>query len=474
MEVPSISKKLNYDAIFRSIIFLWSPGRETVLQDVFKLEAGHYIIVKDRHILKYQQYWQWPNYNPDEVNVQSSIEKIQQVLRASVNDQLIADVPVGAFLSGGLDSSLIVSMAKELGVSDLACFTIKSLELAGGNNDGFVDDLPYAQEVAKHLNVPLSIVETTPEILNFLPKMIYHLDEPQADVAPINVALICQLARSAGIKVLLSGAGGDDLFTGYRRHTAAHYEKYWSFIPQLVRAKMQNVARNIPKSNPLFRRISKAFSYAGETENQRLLSYFFWIDPNVVRGLFNDETQKLLSKNPMNFMLDELKNRTETNKIEKLLYLERKYFLTDHNFNYTDKMSMAHGVEVRVPFLDTRVVEAVSQLHVKLKQKKKQGKWILKQVAERYLPKFVIYRSKAGFGAPLRHWLKNDLKELVDEFLGEESLTKRNLFNPKAVESLIEKDRQGKEDYTYPIFSLLCIELWCRIFIDGEVTGVVD
>lgn len=469
MKVPSISKALNVDALFRTIVFLWSPGQETVLQHVHKLEAGHYLMVKDHKIIQCQRYWQWPTYDPESMDIKQSIQQIRSTLQASVCDQLVADVPVGSFLSGGLDSSLIVAMAKEAGVEDLPCFTIKSFNVGKGDNDGFVDDLPYAKKVAAAFNLPLHVIETQPDILNWLSLMIYHLDEPQADVAPINVALICKQARKLGIKVLLSGAGGDDLFTGYRRHTAVYYEKYWSYFPRWMRRLLQKIARSLPNVNSSCRRIAKAFYYAGLPENERLLSYFYWLDPAIARGLFIDKIQKQLSSNPMQFMLNDLKERPEKNKIEKMLYLERKYFLPDHNFNYTDKMSMAHGVEVRVPFLDHRVIGVVSRIHVKLKQKKQQGKWILKKVAEKYLPQDVIYRSKAGFGAPLRYWLKHDLKLLVDIVLSDENLARRNLFKPQAVRDLINQDRQNKADYSYPIFSLLCIELWCRIFIDGKV-----
>ena len=157
-----------------------------------------------------------------------------------------------------------------------------------------------------------------------------------------------------------------------------------------------------------------------------------------------------------------------------MLYLERRYFLVDHNFNYTDKMSMAHGVEVRVPFLDKRVVEVAASLDVNMKQRGKEGKWILKKMAGRYLPKSIIYRPKSSFGAPLRRWLKHDLKPLVDDLLSEASLQQRGLFKPEAVHKLIKQDRCGQEDYSYPIFSLLCIELWCRIFLDGDTSLVLD
>jgi asparagine synthase (glutamine-hydrolysing) len=460
-------KALNYEAIMRSIIFLWSPGPETILKSVYKLKPGHFLLVKNAKIVMNKAYWQWPKYQPKLRSTLEATQLIDQALSQSVEDQLISDVPLGTFLSGGLDSSLIAAMAKRAGAEDLQCFTIQSLEQSR-QQDGFVDDLPYAKQVAQELELPLNIVKIRPDIVRLLPKMIYHMDEPQADIAPLNVMLICEQARKQGIKVLFSGAGGDDIFTGYRRHYAITLEKYWDFLPLFIRSKLQEISRKVPKSNAFFRRISKAFSYAKLQKDERLLSYFYWIDPAVVKNLFVDSIQGTLRENPMDFMLEELKT-LKGDKLEKMLYLERKYFLIDHNFNYTDKMSMAHGVEVRVPFLDKRLAEIASTISSKQKQKKRQGKWILKKMAECYLPKSVIYRPKTGFGAPLRDWLKHDLKTWVDDLLSKESLNNRGIFKAEAVHDLILKDRQGKEDYSYPIFALLCIELWCRIFIDGKI-----
>jgi asparagine synthase (glutamine-hydrolysing) len=462
----SVSRALNYDALFRSVVFLWSPGPDTILKDVFKLEPGTYLLVKNRKIVEKVQYADWPDSQPEKSEIKIHIESLEDALKTSVGEQLLSDVPVGSFLSGGLDSSLLVAMAKQAGASDLECFTIKSE--SNVNTEGFVDDLPYAEAVAEHLKVKLNIVEAKPDMFKLLSWMIYHLDEPQADPAPLNVSLICEQARKKGIKVLFSGAGGDDVFTGYRRHYALKLEAYWGWLPTRVRRYIQKSTARLPKENPLLRRIAKMFAYAAKAEDERLLSYFYWINPGVVRELFSDEIKKNLSDNPMAELLGELKNRPEKNRLEKMLYLERCYFLVDHNLNYTDKMGMAHGVEVRVPFLDKRVSECAAKIHTHLKQRGREGKWILKKVAEKYLPKAVIYRSKSGFGAPLRQWLRHDLKDLVDELLGEKSLSQRGIFKYEAVRVLIEEDRQGVQDYSYPIFSLLCIELWCRIFIDND------
>ncbi len=463
LEVNSIKKELNFDSLYRSLIFLWSPGEETLLDNIYKLKPAHFAIIKGRKIIQYSSFWQYPLYKPSSKTVKELSDSIYDALESAVEEQLVADVSVGAFLSGGLDSSFIVALANQKTAKKVKCFTIDSRgdTLA---RDGIVDDLPYAKKVADLLNVDLDVLKVTPDIMALLPKMIYHLDELQADPAPLNVLLICEEARKKGIKVLLSGAGGDDVFSGYRRHYAVAAEKYWSWLPKLARKMLKYSTSLLPKKNAVLRRVAKAFQYADMDENERLLSYFYWLDPVIAKGLFKDSSQ--ITANPMAFMLDEVAQQEIDDPVEKMLFLEKKYFLVDHNFNYTDKMSMATGVEVRVPFLDKGVVNVAAEMPSYFKQKGKVGKWILKKSAEKVLPNNIIYRSKSGFGAPLRTWLQNDLAPLVDSCLNMEAIDKRGVFNAQNVLSLIDEDRRGNADYSYPIFALLCFELWCQEFLD--------
>lgn len=459
LEIPSLSKELDIDAILRSLVFLWSPGPSTILSSVKKLEAGFVLTVKGGKIESNEQFTKWPSYKPGNID---SVTSIADALEKSVKKQSVADVEVGAFLSGGVDSSILVAMMKKQGLKP-QCFTIDS---STENNDGFLNDLPFAKRVAKDLSLDLNVVKADPEIYKLFSKMVYHLDEPQADPAPLNVLKISELARDKKIKVLMSGAGGDDVFSGYRRHRAIKLERYWKHFPSAIRKSISYAAKNLPKNNPSLRRLSKAFYFADLNENERLLSYFFWLDPKIAVDLFTDEARDKLSDNPLEEMLAGVESLKESDALEKMLYLERKYFLVDHNLNYTDKMSMACGIEVRVPFLDSEVVKVASQIPSSEKVKKGQAKYPLKKAAEKYLSKDIVYRSKSGFGAPLRSWLNCELKDYVDEKLSEENLAKRNIFSFSKVREMIDKDRSGEEDYSYSIFAVLMLELWFQIFLD--------
>jgi len=458
---------LDEDAINRYLSFLWCPGEGTPLKSVKKLLPGEAIIVQNGKITKKWSWYQLPIFNRAPVNLgkNKSISGTIKHLRQAVHRQMISDVPLGAFLSGGLDSSSIVALAIEVN-PDIKCFTIDNI---GGQDKGVINDLPYAKQVAKHLNVDLEIVSVDHgRIAQDLQYMVTQLDEPLADPAALNVLYISQLAKEQGIKVLLSGAGGDDLFTGYRRHYAIYLQKYLNWIPNNIRVGKEKESKKMSVSSPLQRKLFKFFNGSGLNGFDRLVNYFRWTDDSLLQTLYSKDFVNHLSdipaEDPMaNFIKPIISSHTQ---LDQMLALEQRFFLADHNLNYTDKMSMAAGVEVRVPFLDKDLVDFSSQIPNKYKQKGSNGKWVLKKAMETYLPKNVIYRPKTGFGVPLRRWMKYELKELLTDLLSSESIKKRGLFSSHAVHQLILDNDKGKIDASYTLLSLLCIEIWCRAYID--------
>jgi asparagine synthase (glutamine-hydrolysing) len=457
---------LDTESISRYLSFLWCPGSGTPLKSVKKLPPGEAIIVKNGCIVDQWPWFQLPvfNKNQKQLSKEQSISGVRSDLRQAVHRQMVSDVPVGAFLSGGLDSSSIVAFAKEV-APDIRCF---SIDTRGKNDKGFVNDLPYAKLAAKYLDVPLDIVTIdSHNMANDIENMIYQLDEPLADPAALNVLYISQLARQQGIKVLLSGAGGDDLFTGYRRHYALKIEKYWNWMPKSVRVNLEGLTGNLDTSNHVKRRISKLFSGASLSSEDRLINYFRWTNDTTLESLFVPELwSEIKSNNPNAVMYDFIEPIiTDVSRLDCMLALEQRYFLTDHNLNYTDKMSMAVGVETRVPFLDKDLVKLASRIPNKYKQKGSIGKWVLKKAMEPYLPKEIIYRPKTGFGVPLRGWIKHELRDLIGDLLSADSIRKRGLFSPDAVNCLILDNKSGKIDASYTILSLLCIEIWCRKYL---------
>ena len=461
------ARELDIPALHRYLSFLWCPGEGTPLRGVRKLLPGEAMVLRDGKIALRWTWYKLPIFRGVTGDLREDDALIGTVdgLRLAVQRQLVADVPVGAFLSGGLDSSAVVAFAREQ-VPDIRCFTIESI---GGQEAGVTDDLPYAHRVAQHLNVPLDVVRIDANrMADDLERMIVQLDEPLADPAPLNVLYISQLAREQGIKVLLSGAGGDDLFTGYRRHVAVSYERYWDWLPQEVRLGLEKVTSSMDQRKPLFRRLAKACSGAGLVGDARLANYFVWTKESQLLGLYTpDFRARLGQESAVKPMLDFLSPLpVSVQPLDKMLALEQRFFLANHNLNYTDKMSMAVGVEVRVPFLDLDLVEFAARIPLSLKERERVGKWVLKKAMEPYLPHEGIYRTKSGFGAPLRQWMRHELRPLLGDFLSEKSLKQRGLFEPAAVQRLIAQNDIGQVDAAYTLLSLLSIEIWCRAYID--------
>lgn len=450
-------------AIERYLTYLWCPGSGTPISGVKKLGPGEAITV---HAGKVTRHWRWyelPTLKPRPTNWDEArtIKETQTHLQRSVFRQMVADVPVGAFLSGGLDSSAIVAFAREMN-PDIRCYTI-----AGAQEEGVVDDLPYARRVAAHLKVPLSIVEIDPRTMACdLVEMVRQLDEPLADPAPLNVLYMSRLARSQGIKVLLSGTGGDDLFSGYRRHRAIQWQNIESLMPRWFRSGLEDAVYSLDHRQPLFRRLGKFTSGLALDGDERIVNYFAWASPEHLEPLysrpFKDALDRDRAARPMLEFLAEMQRNTAA--LDRMLALEQRFFLADHNLTYTDKMSMAVGVEVRVPFLDLDLIKFAATVPHRFKQRGAVGKWILKKAMEPYLPREIIYRPKTGFGAPLRRWIRDDLSEMLDDLLSSESLKKRGLFEPTRVRKLISDNQTGRVDGSYTLLSLMCIELWFRNF----------
>jgi len=467
LQESTLDRSLEAQAVRDHMLFLWCPSPRTMLRSVRKLQPGFALRVRDGRVQEHFRFYDLP-YEQSTLDwpIGDVVVQTRKYLTRAVERQLVADVPVGAFLSGGLDSSSIVALAQRRLGTRLQCFTI-GFRSPEARIEGMAADLPYAEQVARHLGVDLNTIWVGPEMVDDLSRMLFHLDEPQADPAPINALYITKLAREHGIKVLLSGAGGDDIFTGYRRHHALMLEPWWSWLPDPIRVKLRQLSDAIHPTSELRRRFAKALRYADLEGDARIESYFHWISPRLLEPLFGADLRHELAASHRD-LVDEAIARLGSGvpPLHRMLYLEAKFFLADHNLNYVDKMSMANGVEVRVPFLDRELVELVARLPIAYKQRGRVGKWILRQAMQPYLPHEVLRREKTGFGAPLRYWLRNQLRFLVEEVLSPQSLRARGLFDPDAVHRLVLQNDARKVDAAYTIFAMICIELWCRMFID--------
>lgn len=471
LHIPGFDKTIDYNALVSYLHFLWSPDTQTPLKFVKKVPAGHYIELNIEQPAQFQleQYYDIPfTGKTRQKTEQEWISELENHLTQSVNDQLLSDVPVGFFLSGGLDSSSLVAMARKLNPNQkIQCYTIDT----GSQNiqsNGAENDLPYAKKVAKHLQVDLEIVHADLNILEDFDKMIWHLDEPQGNPAPLNVYNISKRARENGHTVLLGGTGGDDVFSGYRRHQALRLEKFFRHLPSFAGNGLKAVSQQLNAHRPMGRKLQKLTQHLSKSQSDRLAGYYEWLPLNRNIGLFHQDIRENIAQyNPANYLKSALQQiPEEASSLNQLLYWEMKYFLPNECLNYTDKLGMAAGVEIRVPFLDVDLVKWSTELPISLKMKGTTTKYILRKMMEKYLPKELIYRPKTGFGAPVRKWILNDLDVMIQDYLSEENIRKRGIFDVKSIRQLISDNKKGRIDAAYSIFTLLAIESWFRQFVD--------
>ncbi len=469
-----ISRDIDPVAVHHYVTYLWCPAPRTPLRAVEKLEPGTALRVRGGAIERRWCFYRPPVSAPRRESAAATSRGIREHLEQAVRRQLVADVEVGAFLSGGLDSSAIVAMMRRLQPNArIPCY---SIGLRGGETlEDHAEDLPYARRVADHLKVDLRVLEVGPEIIDRLPELLFHLDEPQADPAPIHSLLIARRAAKDGVKVLMSGQGGDDVYTGYRRHSALRLERLWGGLPARAKGAIGGAAGLLHEGrvpvpwmkSGVARRAVRALAHAGLPADQRLAAYFRWGGERTRRGLLSPDVRAGLRDDaPLARTLAALPPGMDP--VQRMLHLELRHFLADHNLAYTDKTGMAEGVEVRVPLLDPDLVAHAAGIPVDRKMAGGVPKAAFKRAMEPLLPRDVVYRPKTGFGAPLRRWMSRELRPMVDELLSPASLASRGLFDPAAVRRLVELDRARRVDAAYNLFAVLCVEQWCRIFVDRD------
>lgn len=464
LALPDLDRTLDPAAAASYLTYLWTPGRPTMLSAVRKLDPGSWISVDASGIRASEVFYRLPD--PVPVGGRSDaalIEGTGKALATAVERQMIADVEVGSFLSGGLDSSAIVALARRHAPGRrLQCFTIA---YDAPDGDEIVSDLPYARKAAAHLDVDLHEVRVDDRMADDFEALIYQLDEPEADPAALNSLYIARHAREMGIKVLLSGTGGDDVFTGYRRHRAAAWFDAIARIPALGRNALAGLSTLLPRRPATMRRVAKLFGSLKGDSAERISRLFEWLPAEQAITLLRGGNEALAAEARAP-LLDAIHPLANAPAVEQALRLDQKFFLTDHNLNYTDKTGMAEGVEIRVPFLDPDLMAWAAGLPLNAKLRGGETKWVLRKAMEAHLPHDIIYRPKSGFGVPLRAWLNGPMRPMLEELLTPAALEARGIFDPMAVRRLKEATLSGRVDGSYTLLAVIAIELWSRRFLD--------
>jgi len=461
---------LNLTAVAASLHWAWIPEQICIWNEVRKLTPGHYLHFHANGHSSEFAFWRFDLLVASDLPLISdehvAIDTIDKVLLDSVTQHLVADVPINAFLSGGLDSSLLVAMARKQ-LDHLDCYTIKFRD-KDKQQEAMADDAYYADKVARTLNVRLNTIEVTPDVSSLLPRIVNALDEPIGDSAAINTLLICEAARNNGVKVLLSGMGADEMFGGYRKHLANLVASKYRLVPSVLRNKViAPFVKQLPVASDadgfrLARWAKRFVEFASLPEHEAFLRSYSYYNPRELDALTGSQSFSLLA--PL-IAAHERTFATAPHRslLDRMCFTDVQWFMTNLNLTYSDRASMAASTEVRVPFIDKEVMAAAFRIDSALKIKGRTQKYILKKVAERWLPKEIIYRPKSSFTMPLRSWIKNDLRSMVDDYvLSQQGLAGRDFFDAKSLRNIVELDRQGVEDNAQRIWQLLTLEQWFR------------
>jgi asparagine synthase (glutamine-hydrolysing) len=474
---PGLARQPNFEALQEHLARCHASGVHTALAGVFRLPPGHTLRWSaEAPSPKIKAYWR-PSFDAGRLGgYAKGVQELKRSLQAASARQLISDVPLGIFLSGGLDSSLVARCAVEGRQVPTDAYTI-SYPASENVLDQFDDDRPYAIDVARSLKLDHHLIEITPKVADLLPKLIWHLDEPIADPAVIAAFLVSRLARENGTVVLLSGQGGDELFGGYPRYQAMAATRWAAALPVWIRRAVARAAGLIPgtregRVGAAFRRFGRVAGAIAFDSDERFMAYCSSSGDVEIDRIMNPEVVAILGGRPSARDSLGLMGESGLPYGDRFLFRDLTDYLPNHNLLYTDKMGMAVGVEARVPLLDQELLDTVPGMPYDWKVTRLTTKRILRDAARGWVADSILKRPKAGFGAPYRKWLRYDLAELWGDVMNERSVRRRGWFDPVALVAVRDRSQRGQSDLYMLQWAVLTCELWAREFLDKNPLDV--
>jgi asparagine synthase (glutamine-hydrolysing) len=459
------SPELNLPAMHDYLSLRFIPPPNTIFKHIQKLPPAHTLVFQHGQTTL-RRYWHLSFREKLTLAEPDLLEALHEQLKRTVESHLISDVPVGAFLSGGLDSSLIVAvLARDLG--------LKPQTFSIGVDESDFDELPFARMVAEEYGTQHVEERVSANLIQSLPDMIWHLDEPSDPIA----ACMFQAARLASrhVKVVLGGDGGDELFAGFDRYVGARYIETYSLMPLSLRKGLMG---------SMLERLPDSFTYKSLTQKLRWVHHlslqataaaqyaeatcFFRFTHEGKRALYSDHLWKELGERNSTVAITEPFNHAEADDLlDRMLYTDFVTRLPEHSLVLTDRMSMAHGLETRSPFLDHELVEFLAKVPAKIKVQNNQPKYLMRKLAADYLPAPILQREKQGFMLPIAYWFRTDLFPVVSQMLEHSYFVKAGWFKKESIQRLLEEHRNHRYDHHVRLWMLLTLELWHQLYIEG-------
>lgn len=453
---PKVRRQVDLESISLYLECQYIPAPKTIYKNIFKLLPAHYIQLHDSEV-EPVCYWT-PDYSKKiSGSVRDHVDSLNTELRRSVTSMMVSDVPLGAFVSGGLDSSLIAALMTECGGKSIQTFNL------GFSNDNAHSEHLQASIVAKHIGSDHhSLMIDSKDVVELTAEWTSIFDEPFGDQAALPTLLLSRFARR-DVTVVMTGEGADEVFAGYDNYKKREKEEVvvrraafaGSPLPWLVRR-----APSIVRKDRILKALSKPY-------NERYVTIPNVFDEAILPGYLSDTFKSLVSVKASSFAATYFDQCNSKDYIDKIMYVDCRMWLPDDLLTKVDRSTMACSLEARVPFLDHRLFEFAASLPVSEKHTGEETKYVLKKVAEHYLPSSIIYRRKQGFHLPLRSWLNGDLNGLMLDCLSDDQLKKRNLFNASHINRLIKQHRSGAKDHAIKLWVLIALELWFRAYEPG-------
>jgi asparagine synthase (glutamine-hydrolysing) len=456
---PAVSREWRADALDAYLTLEYVPGPATMYTHVHKLPAGH-ILISERGQIQTRQYWDLQFTGDGHPACEEEyLEQLEGLLRESVSMRLMSDVPLGAFLSGGIDSTTVAAYMKETSDAPVVTTSVGFAEQA-------FDELSHARLVANHLGCEHHEVVANPDVRDILPRLAWHLDEPFADPSAVPTYYVSEAARRR-VTVALSGDGGDELWAGYGRHRVEHWEtRVRGWLGPILSRAAGIAARSLPHAVKGARSLTHLALPADEAYARKHAYGIF--EGDARHSLYSEDLRnQTRHADPFATFRAAYAACTSPDPLDRALYVDVKTYLVDDILTKVDKMSMAVSLETREPLLDHRLLEFAATVPTSLKLRGNTSKYLLRRVLHNRVPRSIVERGKQGFEPPTGEWLRGPLAEMTDALLFDGRLRSRGLFSPKVVSQLWEEHRTGRRDHRERLWTLVMLELWFREFIDG-------
>jgi len=460
-----VKREIDLNGLGHYISLRYIPDQYTLFKNIQKVPAGSYALLSSEKLL-IRKYWNVDFTKKHNGSENEIADELDTLLRKTVNDHLLSDVPVGTFLSGGIDSSVITAIMANLKQESFPTFSI-------GVKEEEFNEIPYARMVSEKYDLDGHEEVVQADLIHLIPSMIYHMDEP-SDPFGVGVYLVSQLA-SKHVKVVLGGDGGDENFAGYDRFAGNKLVEYYCLFPAWFRKYlMKNVAEKIPDSFG-YKSISQkamwlnemSFFSKGERYAQSL-SYLRFTNESKQKLFTEKSKSEINDYDSFQKILKYFDSPNANDLIDRMLYTDLMTRMPDHLLTLADRMSMAHSIENRSPLIDYRLVEFAASIPGGLKLKGKNLKYMLKKVASRYLPQEIIQRKKQGFGFPIARWMRTDLSTLLINLFEQSRFVENGIFDYSYIQTILQEHLSGKKDHNFRIWILLNLEIWYRIYFENQ------